>query len=113
TGRFTRQADSGDKYHATGEPCSLRRLSRRLSILAFFRRNCLADSPASASHRKPMICSSEKRFFTSNLLGLGELDSRSSCYSKAWGVGSIAIPVTRCAQLDGLASPIAWKHLGM
>ncbi|MGS0575447.1 DUF4276 family protein [Xanthomonas oryzae pv. oryzicola] len=27
--------------------------------------------PASASRRKPMICSSEKRFFTSNLLGVG------------------------------------------
>ncbi|AUI95893.1 hypothetical protein BVV10_22510 [Xanthomonas oryzae pv. oryzae] len=27
--------------------------------------------PASASRRKPMICSSEKRFFTSNLLGIG------------------------------------------
>ena len=26
---------------------------------------------ASASRRKPMICSSEKRFFTSNLLSVG------------------------------------------
>ncbi|PPV04842.1 hypothetical protein XavaCFBP5823_21275 [Xanthomonas axonopodis pv. vasculorum] len=28
-------------------------------------------TPVSASRRKPMICSSEKRFFTSNLLGIG------------------------------------------
>ncbi|MCX7514916.1 hypothetical protein, partial [Frateuria sp. STR12] len=28
--------------------------------------------PASASRRKPMICSSEKRFFTSNLLRMGD-----------------------------------------
>ncbi|WP_262072355.1 hypothetical protein, partial [Stenotrophomonas sp. Marseille-Q5258] len=28
----------------------------------------LIGMPASASRRKPMICSSEKRFFTSNLL---------------------------------------------
>jgi|GEM_PF-4238625 len=27
--------------------------------------------PASASYRKPMICSSERRFFTSNLLLVG------------------------------------------
>ncbi|RBC60347.1 hypothetical protein BRN15_13460, partial [Xanthomonas oryzae pv. oryzae] len=31
----------------------------------------LIGMPASASRRKPMICSSEKRFFTSNLLGVG------------------------------------------
>jgi len=33
---------------------------------------CLTRRPASASRRKPMICSSEKRFFTSNLLRLGD-----------------------------------------
>ncbi|MGR2724588.1 hypothetical protein ACUY3Q_03035, partial [Xanthomonas arboricola pv. corylina] len=35
--------------------------------------------------RTPMTCSSVKRFFTSNLLGGRELDSKLGCYSKSGG----------------------------
>lgn len=36
-----------------------------------------------------MICYSEKRFFTSNLLQVGGLDSKPLCYPKAGGVEEV------------------------
>ncbi|WP_313642674.1 protein-tyrosine phosphatase family protein [Stenotrophomonas sp.] len=40
--------------------------------------------PASASRRKPMICSSVKRFFTSNLLVIEDW-TPNRCATQSWG----------------------------
>jgi hypothetical protein len=44
-------------------------------------RRVVLSTPASASRRKPMICSSEKRFFTSNPLCLGNWTPKRPCHS--------------------------------
>jgi len=51
---------------------------------ASLRQRQAAVLPASASSRKPMICSSLNRFFTSNLLSMG-LDSKLRRYSNQGG----------------------------
>ncbi|AXI16758.1 hypothetical protein CDO11_05685 [Xanthomonas oryzae pv. oryzae] len=51
--------------------------------------------PASASRRKPMICSSEKRFFTSNLLGVGNWTPNGGA-TQTWGdVGPLIVQKLR------------------
>ncbi|WP_220481133.1 hypothetical protein, partial [Marilutibacter penaei] len=47
--------------------------------------------PASASRRKPMICSSEKRFFTSNLLLLGDWTPNRRATQRRGGVAPCPI----------------------
>jgi transposase InsO family protein len=80
SGHTTPWADWRPRLTPTKEPESLLR-------------NCLLDgeayaltaTPASASRRKPMICSSENRFFMPNLHSIMGLDSKSMCYSRRGG----------------------------
>lgn len=72
---------------------------RRSSLMTSFSNSWSASSffsrVYSASPRKPMSCSSEKRFFTSNLLRLG---SKSACYSKP-GASPVQSPhPAKCAR---------------
>ncbi|RBB62659.1 hypothetical protein BRN99_26450 [Xanthomonas oryzae pv. oryzae] len=53
--------------------------------------------PASASRRKPMICSSEKRFFTSNLLGVGNWTPNGGA-TQTWGDVGSAVTTYRAAK---------------
>ena len=56
-------------------------------------RNSFTGNPASASGRKPMMCSSENRFFTSNLLAHGARTLNAAA-TQYWGaVGFFVTPL--------------------
>ena len=70
----------------------------------------LPARPASASRKKPMICSSVNRFFTSNLLSMG-LDSKLRRYSNPGGRRDKAKWWYRAATIKYLAEGISQRFL--